>query len=121
MNGVECEHSEVEQTREEWGGAECEKSLIPGLYLVIVNNYKTIIIPNDSLKLAHPIVVSQAKLQLKNQMLVALIAGGFWAVILSQAAWKRSWVGGDPTHSIIAADRSVAITSDTARAQLLTA
>ena len=49
------------------------------------------------------------------------VAGGFWAVILSRAAWKKSWAGRDPTHSIIAADRSVAITGDTARAQLLTA
>ena len=50
-----------------------------------------------------------------------LVAGGFWAVILSRAAWKKSWAGRDPTHSIIPADRSVAITGDTARAQLLTA
>ena len=38
------------------------------------------------------------------------IVGGFWAVILSRAAWKKSWVGRDPTHSIIPMDRSVAIT-----------
>ena len=50
-----------------------------------------------------------------------ILAGGFWAVILSRAAWKKSWAGCDPTHSIIVADRSVAITGDTARAQLLTA
>ena len=49
------------------------------------------------------------------------VAGGFWAVILFWAKWKRSWVGRDPTHSLIAVDRSVAITGDTARAQLLTA
>ena len=49
------------------------------------------------------------------------VAGGFWAVILSQAAWKRSWVGCDPAHSIMMVDRSVAITGDTARAQILTA
>ena len=49
------------------------------------------------------------------------VAGGFWAVILSWAAWKKSWAGCDPTHSIIPVDRSVAITGDTARAQLLTA
>ena len=49
------------------------------------------------------------------------VAGGFWAIILSQAVWKRSWVGCDPTHSIIAADKSIAITGDMARAQLLTA
>ena len=50
-----------------------------------------------------------------------IVAGGFWAVILSRAAWKRSRVGRDPTHSIIAVDRSVAITGNMARAQLLTA
>ena len=49
------------------------------------------------------------------------VAGGFWAVILSRAAWKKSWAGRDPTRSIIPTDRSVAITGDTARAQLLTA
>ena len=49
------------------------------------------------------------------------VAGEFWAVILSQAVWKRSWAGHDPTHSIIVADRSVTITGDMARAQLLTA
>ena len=49
------------------------------------------------------------------------VAGGFWAVILSRAAWKKSWTGRDPTRSIIPTDRSVAITGDTARAQLLTA
>ena len=49
------------------------------------------------------------------------VAGGFWAVILSRAAWKKSWVGRDPTRSIIPTDRSVAITGNTARAQLLTA
>ena len=50
-----------------------------------------------------------------------LVAGGFRAVILSRAAWKKSWTGRDPTRSIIPTDRSVAITGDTARAQLLTA
>ena len=35
-----------------------------------------------------------------------------WAVILSRAAKKKSWAGRDPTRSIIAADRSVAITGD---------
>ena len=49
------------------------------------------------------------------------IAGGFWAVILFRAAWKRSWVGRDPTHSIIVAEKSVAIIGDMALAQLLTA
>ena len=50
-----------------------------------------------------------------------IVAGGFWAVILSWAAWKKSWAGRDPTHSITPVDRSVAITGDTALAQLLTA
>ena len=49
------------------------------------------------------------------------VAGGFWAVILSRVVWKKSWVGHDPTRSIILTDRSVAITGDMARAQLLTA
>ena len=49
------------------------------------------------------------------------VAGGFWAVILSRAVWKKSWVGCDPACSIIPTDRSVAITGDTVRAQLLTA
>ena len=49
------------------------------------------------------------------------VAGGFWAVILSWAVWKKSWVGHDPTRSIIMANRSVAITGNMAWAQLLTA
>ena len=49
------------------------------------------------------------------------VSGGFWAVILSQAVWKRSWAGRDPTHSIIAVDRNIAITGDMVQAQLLTA
>ena len=49
------------------------------------------------------------------------VAGGFWAVILSRAAWKKCWAGRDPTHSIIVADRSVAITGNMVRAQPLTA
>ena len=49
------------------------------------------------------------------------IARGFWAVTFSWAAWKRSWVGCDPTQSKMAADRSVAITGDMVWAQLLTA
>ena len=49
------------------------------------------------------------------------VAEGFWAVILSRAAWKRSWVGNTPAYSIIAVDRSVAITGNMVRAQLLTA
>ena len=43
------------------------------------------------------------------------VAGGFWAVILSRAVLKKSWAGCDPTHSIIAADRSVAITGNMVR------
>ena len=35
-----------------------ERSLIPGLFLITVNNYKIIIIPNNSLNPAHPIVVA---------------------------------------------------------------
>ena len=44
-----------------------KRYLIAGLYLMIVNNYKGITIPNDSLNLAHPIVVAQAKPQVKDQ------------------------------------------------------
>ena len=54
-------------------------------------------------------------------LVIGYVAGGFWAVILSRAAWERSWVGYDPTCSIIAVDGSVAITGNTAWAQLLTA
>ena len=57
---------------------------------------------------------------LSSSLRPASVAGGFWAVILSRAAWKKSWVGRDPTRSIILTDRSVAITGDTVRAQLLT-
>ena len=49
-----------------------EKPLFPGLYLIIVNNYKTIIVPNNSLNPAHPIAVAQAKPQPKDQMRVVL-------------------------------------------------
>ena len=52
-----------------------EKSLIPGLYLIIVNNFKTIIILNGSLNPAHPIVVAQAKPQPKDQIRVVLLSG----------------------------------------------
>ena len=45
-----------------------EKPLFPGLYLIIVNNYKRIIVLNDSLNPAQPIVVAQAKPQPKDQM-----------------------------------------------------
>ena len=43
-----------------------------GLYLIIVNNYKTMILPNNSSNLAHPIVVAQVKPQPKDQMQVVL-------------------------------------------------
>ena len=33
------------------------RPLFPGLYLIIVNNYKAKIVPNHSLNLAHPIAV----------------------------------------------------------------
>ena len=45
-----------------------ERPLFPGLYLIIVNNYKTIIVPNNSLNPAYPIAVAQAKPQPKDQM-----------------------------------------------------
>ena len=40
--------------------------------MIIVNNYKTTIVPNNSLNPVHPIAVAQAKPQLKDLMLVAL-------------------------------------------------
>ena len=43
-----------------------ERALVPGLHLIIVNNYKTIIIPNGSLNPANYIVVAQAKPQPKD-------------------------------------------------------
>ena len=49
-----------------------ERPLIPGLYLMIVKNYKRITIPNNSLNLAHPIVIAQLKPQPKEQMQVIL-------------------------------------------------
>ena len=45
-----------------------KKPLIPSLYSIIVNNYKIVIIPNDSLNPAHPVVIEQVELQLKYQM-----------------------------------------------------
>ena len=44
----------------------CERPLFPGLYLIIVNNYRRIMIPNDSLNPAHLIAVAQAKPQSKD-------------------------------------------------------
>ena len=49
-----------------------ERLLIPGLYLTIVNNYKIIIVPNDSLNPAHLIVIAQAKPQPKDQLQVTM-------------------------------------------------
>ena len=49
-----------------------EKPLIPGLYLIIVNNYKTIIKLHNSLNPEHPIVAAHVKLQPKDQMRVIL-------------------------------------------------
>ena len=45
-----------------------KRPLIPGFYLIIVNNYKTIIIPNDNSNPAYPIVAAQAKPQPKDQI-----------------------------------------------------
>ena len=49
------------------------------------------------------------------------VAGGFWAVILSQAAWKRIWMECNPTQSEMAVDRSIANIGDMVQPQLLTA
>ena len=48
--------------------SEPKRPLFPGLYLIIVNNYKSIIVPNYSLNPAHPITVVQAEPQPKDQM-----------------------------------------------------
>ena len=45
-----------------------KRTLIPGLYLITVNNYKTIIVSNNNLNPAHPIAIEQAKPQPKDQM-----------------------------------------------------
>ena len=50
----------------------CERPLFPGLYLIIIYNYKTIIVSNNSLNSAHPIAVAQVKPQPKDQMRVVL-------------------------------------------------
>ena len=49
-----------------------EIPLIHSLFLIIANNYKTIIIPNDNLNLAHPIALAQMKPEPKDQMRVVL-------------------------------------------------
>ena len=49
-----------------------ERPLIHSLFLITGNNYKTIIIPNDNLNLAHPIAVAQAKPEPKDQLRVVL-------------------------------------------------
>ena len=50
-----------------------KRPLIPGVYLMIVNNYKTILtIQNDSLNPAHLVVIVQAESQAKEQMKVAI-------------------------------------------------
>ena len=42
---------------------------------MIANNYKRMIIPNDSLNPEHPIVVAQAKPQLKDLMQIVIPLG----------------------------------------------
>ena len=49
-----------------------ERPLFPGLCLIIAYNYKTIIVPNNSLKSAHPIAIAQVNPQPKDQMQVVL-------------------------------------------------
>ena len=49
-----------------------ERPFIPGVNLMIVNNYKQITIPNNSLNPTNPIVVAQAKPQPQDQMQVAV-------------------------------------------------
>ena len=48
------------------------------------------------------------------------IAVGLWASILSWDAWKRSWVGYDPTQSKMTVDRIGATIGIVAWAYLLT-
>ena len=50
-----------------------EKPLIADLFLMIVSNYRTISIPNNSLSLVYPIVVAKAKPQPKDQIWVLSI------------------------------------------------
>ena len=38
-----------------------KEPLFPSLYLIIVNNYKAITVPNSSLNPEHPIAVAQVK------------------------------------------------------------
>ena len=51
---------------------------------------------------------------------VVHFTGGFSVVILSQAVWKRNWVGHDPAQSKMAMDKTVATIGIVAQAQLLT-
>ena len=56
-----------------------------------------------------------------NKYQVLYIARGYLAMILFQTAWKRIWVGYDPTQSKMAVDRSVATTGMVLWAQILIA
>ena len=47
---------------------DTERPFIPGLYLIIVNNDKRIIILYNSVNSIHPTVLAQAKPQPKDQM-----------------------------------------------------
>ena len=49
-----------------------ERPLFPGLYLIIVYNYKTITVLNNSLNPVYPIAVAQVKPQPKDQIRVVL-------------------------------------------------
>ena len=49
-----------------------ERPLFSGFYLIIVNIYRRIMIPNDSLNPAYPIIVAQVKPQPKDQICIIL-------------------------------------------------
>ena len=49
-----------------------ERPLFPGLYLIIVNNYKAKFVSNHSMNPEYPIAVVQVKPQPKDQMRVVL-------------------------------------------------
>ena len=49
-----------------------DRPFILSLYLIIINNYKIIIVPNDCLNPAYLIVVAQAKPQPKYQIQIVL-------------------------------------------------
>ena len=73
LHSLHCTHSLTSHPAKIVGcssRALFERPLFPGLYLIIVNNNKTIIVPNNSLNPKHPIAVAQVKPQPKDQIRV---------------------------------------------------